>query len=712
MTASPSLERLLAPRAIALVGVPGDLARPGARPLHFLRRHGYGGRLFLVNPRHRQIGGLPVYPELGALPEAVDVAWIGLPAAQVADAVTACGRAGIPFAIVLGAGFAEAGDLGEAAEAGVCEAARLAGVRLVGPNTVGFVNAWDRVALTFSTVGEIEGLVPGPLVVLSQSGGLGGCVVNRAIDRGVGVGLFVSTGNEADLSLADYLERVLDDGRAGAVACLVEQVRDPERTARAVGRALRHGVPVVALKLGGSATSARAARSHTGSLIGRRDAWRAWARAVGILEVDDLDQLFEAGAYLARTAPPDGNRVAMVTSSGGIAVMLADALEARGFRFGPLDPATVRQISRRLPDYATVANPLDITAALPEATFGEVLAAVVRDPGVDVTVVPLTMATASRGRTRAEQVIEGVRAAPKPVAVCWPGGSLVHDGTRALDAAGVPRFGSVTSCAAALGASLQFRALQGRASASARRTPRPGLPTALPATLPATLVVPPCSGILSWGETRALLTAAGIRLAPEVVVRSEGEAREVVTTLAYPVAVKLLGPVHKTDGGGVRLGVPDAEGVLAAVRDLAPRGEGCLIQPMIRGVEALVGALRDVALGNFVVVAPGGVRAELYRERAMRPAPVNPAEADDMLAETPALGALLAGYRGEAAADRAALADTVVRLSEVAAALGPRLGEIDLNPVIAGPEGAGTTVVDARVVLASSPDASPRRRVS
>ncbi|MBI3454618.1 MAG: acetate--CoA ligase family protein [Candidatus Rokubacteria bacterium] len=690
MSAAPSLGRLLAPRGVALVGVPGDVSRPGARPLHSLRRHGYGGRIYLVNPGRREIAGLPVYRSVASLPGPVDVAWIGLPAAQAADVVGECGRAAIPFAIVLGAGFAEAGGSGEAEQARLRDAAQRAGVRLVGPNTVGFVNAWDRVALTFSTIGEIDALVPGPLAILSQSGGLGGCLVNRAQDRAFGVGLFVSTGNEADLTLADYLEWIGNDGRAKAIACLVEQVREPDRFARAVRHAAARGVPVVALKLGGSAAGARAARSHTGALVGARDVWRAWARSVGLLEAEDLDQLVEIAAYLARTPPLEGTRLGMVTSSGGVAVMLADALEPRGFTFPMLAPGTVERVAGLLPGYATVTNPLDITAGLPEETFGEVLRAVLGDPCVDAVVVPLTMATAEGGRARAEQVVKAAREVEKPLAVCWAAGSLVREGFRTLDEAQVPLFDSVGRCAAALGASLAQRRFCERVTGARVAAPGPAMER---------LGLPERGGPLPWAEVRSLLATAGLRLAPEVTVTTEAAACAAAAGLAYPVAVKLLGPLHKTEAGGVRLGLRNGEELLAAVRDLLPRGEGCLIQPMLEGVEVLVGALRDPLLGAFVVLAPGGVYAELSGERAMRPAPLEPADAGAMLGETPALAALLGGYRGRAAADRPALVDALVRAAALAAALGPRLAELDLNPIMVGREGSGATVVDARIIL-------------
>jgi acyl-CoA synthetase (NDP forming) len=510
--------------------------------------------------------------------------------------------------------------------------------------------------------------------------------VDRAAQRGLGVGLFVSTGNEADLSVADYLEWLVDDGRARAIACLVEQVRDPARTAAAVARAAARGVAVVALKLGASPAGSQAARSHTGSLAGGREAWRAWARATGVVEATALEELVETAAHLARAPALEGPRAAMVTSSGGIAVLLADALEPRGFTFGPLRDETARRVAALLPPYATVSNPLDITAGLPDETFGEVLGAVARDPGVDLVLVPLTMATARRGAARAEQVVKAARGAGKPVVVCWPGGRLVGDGLALLDAAGIPLFTTVAGCAAALQASLAFRA------ARDRPRPQPGGAPPLPG-------LPPGGGPLPWSAARALLAGAGLELAPDVVVRDEAEARAAAPGLAYPVAAKLLGPVHKTDVGGVRLDLAGPDAFLAAARELLARGEACLVQPMVAGVEVLVGAVRDRELGAFVLVAPGGVQAELYGERAMAPAPCDAAGVEALLRECRALDARLAGYRGGPGADRPALVRAVVRASELAAALGPRLASFDLNPVIVGPPGRGATVVDARVIL-------------
>ena len=529
------------------------------------------------------IGGLPAYPSSMPCRSAPDVAWIGLPAAQAADAIQACGAARVPFAVVLGAGFAETGEGGAVEQARLVESARGAGVRLLGPNTVGFVNAWDRVALTFSTVGKLDALVPGPVAVLSQSGGLGGCLLDRAAERSLGVGLFVSTGNEADLSLADYLDWLVEDGRARAIACLVEQVRDPERVRAAVGRAVARGIAVVALKLGASATGSRAARSHTGSLAGARDAWRAWARSTGLLEVTELDHLVETAAHLARAPALAGPRMAMATSSGGIAVLVADALEPRGFAFAPLGEETVRRVEALLPSlrHGGESARHHGRAARRDVRRG----ARHRRPGsggrrrrraVDI-------ATAGGGSARAEHVIRAARGATKPLVVCWPGGTLVREGFRALDEAQVPLFTTVSSCAAALGAALAFRPLRARA---------PGATPAAPS-----VAVPAGGGALPWTSVHALLAVAGLRLAPEVIVRDREEARAAAPRLRFPVAVKALGPaspdrrrrrtarrLHSNGAGGggrrastARRGVPgaaDGRGARGAGRRFAGSGTG------------------------------------------------------------------------------------------------------------------------------------------
>ncbi len=378
--------------------------------------------------------------------------------------------------------------------------------------------------------------------------------------------------------------------------------------------------------------------------------------------------------------------MAMVTSSGGVAVLLADALEPRGFAFAPLAGETVRRVEALLPPYVTVGNPLDITAGLPDETFGEVLATVARDPGIDVVVVPLTMASAGRG-------LRARRAGRQ-------GGARSDEADRGLLARRKARPRRVP------GARTRQESRSSPRPRAARPRSAPPSPSASSRSAHraagrriAAVAAPEGSGALPWRATAALLASAGLRLAPEVIVRDEVEARAAAPGIRYPVAVKVLGPLHRTDVGGVRLGVSSLDELVAAVRELRPLGEACLVQPMVEGVEVLVGAVRDPELGPFVLVAPGGVRAELYGERAMTPAPCDEAAADALIRDCRALDALLGGHRGGRPADRAALVETVTRAAALAAGLGPRLAALDLNPVIVGPPGGGAIVVDARIML-------------
>ena len=448
------------------------------------------------------VGDLPAYPSVDALPEPPDVAWIGLPAAQAADAVLACGRAGVPFAVVLGAGFAETGESGAAEQARLVECARRAGVRLLGPNTVGFVNAWDRVALTFSTVGKLDALAPGPVALLSQSGGLGGCLLDRAADRGLGVGLFVSTGNEADLSLADYLDWLVEDGRARAIACLVEQVRQPDRVAAAVERAAARGIAVVALKLGALPTGSRAARSHTGSLAGGRDAVAGLGAGRGPARGDRARPPRRDGGAPWPGRRPSRGRAWRWRRRRAASRCCSPTRSSRGASPSPRwRGRRCDRVGALLPPYVTVANPLDITAGLPDETFGEVLAAVARDPGIDVVVVPLTMATAGGGATRAAHVVKaGAQGRRSP---SWSAGREGGSSAR----------GSGRSTRPACRSSPRCRAAPPR-SAPRSRSARSG--TRPPARVPPVVAASwrrRRAGPLPWASVHALLGGAGLRMA-------------------------------------------------------------------------------------------------------------------------------------------------------------------------------------------------------
>lgn len=693
---SSRLAAFLNPRSIALVGCPSDLERPGARPLVFLRKHAYPGRIYPVNPRHAEIGGLPAAPSLSALPEKPDLAWIGVPGAEVGSVFEEVVRLGIPGAVILTAGFAETDAGGKRRQAALRERAEAAGVTVLGPNMLGFINCWDRVPLTFSPAGGLSPLIPGALGVASQSGALAGIVVNRAFDRSIGVSAMVSTGNEAGITVSECLEYFAEDPRTRAVALVAEGIRDGERFKAGAARLLDAGKPLVAMKLGRSAAGRRNALTHTGALAGAHEAWRAVARQLGIVEVETFEDLVEVAGYLSRERRVPRRGVAVLTTSGGASIMTADQLEARGVVLPRLHRATVAALGRLLPAYAvTRDNPVDVTAGLPEVLFARVLATVVGDPRVDGVV---TTVTGARGIERAENVARIARAAEKPVLACWLGGSLTEEGVRVLDGAGVACFRNPRSLALALAAARDVAAA--RVGWRRRRVP--------PA--PALAAAP---GAPSYAWLSVLARRAGVPLVAEALVETPDAAARAARRLHFPVAVKLVasGLGHKSDVGALALGLATAADVRrAAVRLLrrAPAAsvEGLLVQRMARGIEVFVGVTRDPTFGPLLVVGAGGVQAELARETACRPLPVSGAEVRAMLGEVRALRAL-EGFRGAPPADVPALVEGILAVGRLALSLGERLVALDANPVIVGARGEGARAVDLFVELGR-----PRRRAA
>lgn len=688
------LAEFLAPRSIALVGCPSDLTRPGARPLVYLRKHGYPGHVYPVNPRHGEIGGLPAYPALDALPERPDIAWIGVPGPEVASVLEECARLKIPGAVILTAGFGETDDEGRRRQEDLKRIADAAGITVLGPNMLGFINFWERVPLTFSSAGTLEPLLPGALAIVSQSGALGGVVVNRAFDRRIGLSTMISTGNEIGVTASECLEYFAEDPRTQAVALVAEGIRDGARFREGAARLLEAGKALVALKVGRSATGQRNALTHTGALAGSHEAFRAVARQLGIVEADTLDELVEIAGFLSRERRAVTRGVAVLTTSGGASIMAADQLEAARVPMPRLAPATVRALAGLLPPYAvTRDNPVDVTAGLGEPLFEQTLGVLVAAPEVDGVVVAIT---SGPGPERGEMIARAARGADKPVAVCWLTGSPIDAGVGILDGHGVPCFRNPRTLALALAAS---RDVGSARDAWRRRPARPARAAAV-GPLPARA--------LTYAETAALARSAGVPLVPEALVARPEDAVRAARRLGFPVALKVVGAdfAHKTEAGALALGLPDAAAVGAAARRLgrAARGrrvEGLLVQRMVRGIEVIVGITRDPTFGPLLVVGAGGVQAELLGDTACRPLPVTRPEIRAMLDEVRTLGPLLRGFRGAPAADVPALVDAIAGVARLAASLGERLVGLDVNPLLVGPRGRGVWAVDVLIEIVS-----------
>jgi acetate---CoA ligase (ADP-forming) len=682
-------DALFSPRSVAIVGQSDDAAKTAGRPLKFLRQMGYPGRVYPINPRRESVLGERSWSSLAALPEAPDHVYIVTTTGAAVEAVVECGRLGVKVATVLADGFAEAGAEGIAREARLREVCASTGLRIVGPSSLGVVDLRSKSMMTANAAFAEMDLPVGRIFAASHSGSLIGALLTRGKARGIGFAGLVSVGNEVDLSLGDICEATLDDPGIDGYMLFLETMRHADAVRRFALGAAERGKPVLAYKLGRSAAARELAVSHTGALAGEDDVADVFLRSCGIARVDTLDALIEGLPLLARVpAAARGaghKRVGVVTTTAGGATMVVDPLATRGITIEPASAATLARLAAagievkpaRLVDltvagaqYHTMKSALDILLAAPE--FDLVLAVVGSSARAqpDKTVRPI-IDSAGTGKPFAAFLAPE---APEALAM--------------LSRAGVPNFRTPEACADAIAAAL------------ARRPPR-------------VMVVRPSAPVAGDGRVLdelaagALLDRHGIPRAPSVALDA-AIMQAPSLPFPYPVAVKVLSAdiAHKTDVGGVVLGVADGEALLAAIgkirADVAERQPGAsvsrvLVQPMMSGLgEVLLGYRVDRDAGPLVMVAAGGVLAEIARDRSLRLAPVDRAMAQEMIAEVRGL-VPLSGYRGKPRGDLDAVAKAIVALSQLAR--DPSVAEAEINPLIVRPAGEGVVAVDALVKL-------------
>jgi acyl-CoA synthetase (NDP forming) len=676
---------LFAPRGVALFGASGDPAKNTARPQRYLKKHGYAGLVAPINRGRREVQGLPAYPSLADVAGEIDHAFVMVPPQDVLAACDECFARRVPVVTIFTDGFGETGDEGRVAQAKLVEQARRAGVRLVGPNSIGLISTDPPAPISVNAVLELERLPAGPLGLISQSGSLIGAFLSRGAARGIGFSRLVSVGNESDLSVGELAELLVDDDKTRAILLFLETVRDAERLARAARRAFDAGKPVIAYKLGRSAAGVELARSHTGALAGDDRAVDAFLRACGILRVRNFEALIEAAFLAVGQRPAARRRVAMMTTTGGGAALVADALGAAGIELVPPPPELAQKI--RAHGVRVGDSPLvDLTlAGARGSVYGPVLEALLASAHCDAVVAAVGSSGQFHPQIAIEPILRAHAAFPaKPLAVFIA--PEAHASLAMLATAGVAAFRAPECCADALEAFFSWRAPAGVAevSADAARAMRATLATGGPL------------------RAEALFSALGIAQAPAQWLRNPGE----LITCGFPVAVKIASPdiAHKTDVGGVELGLPDAASASAAAARVVERAraahpdarvDGVIAATMQHGLgEAIVGFRRDPQVGPLVLVGAGGTLAELYGDAALRPAPVAVEEARRMVGEVRGFAALR-GYRNAPRGDLEALAQAVAAFSRLAAL--PEVLEAEINPLLVKAE--GVVGVDALLVL-------------
>jgi acyl-CoA synthetase (NDP forming) len=688
-----ALERLIAPRRVALVGASARPGSFGARVLSHMQ--GFEGTLYPINPRYPTLEGRPCFPSLAALPEPPDCVILAIPREGVAAAFEEAVAAGAGGVVVFASGYAETSRPERRAEQDLlARRARESGIPLLGPNCIGLVNYPLGAAMTFSAVPKPAMPLPERCVgIVSQSGALGFALA-LATEHGVPVSHVLTAGNAADVDMADLVAYLAEEPRCGAIACLFEGMSAPRRLMAAAERALAAGKRVVVHKLATSAQGARAALSHTGSLAGAEAAYRAAFRRAGMIMVETFEDLMETAAFFAKAPAPRGHGVAVVASSGGAAIMAADAAAEQGVPLPEPTPATLEVLRARIPEFGTAGNPCDVTAQV--LTDPESLAACSRallaEPAIAALIVP---AVYSYEPVRARILAFDELAAEAGKLICNVWINERWEGPGALEAAASPHsvlFRSMRRCFATLAHWL--------APPPRRGGTLPLIDGAARAKVAAELAHAP-SRLLGEGRAKALLAHYGIPAVAEAAVSSLEEARARAAELGWPVVLKLDSEAapHKTEAGLVRLGLADEAALAHAFAELDARraalGGALLLQPMIRpGVELFLGGRVDPLFGPLVLVGIGGVLVELLGDTALTLAPCTVEEAEALIGEL-RLAPLLEGFRGGPAVSRRALAEIVARFSVFLADHAEALAEVDINPLIG--QGEKIVMVDALI---------------
>lgn len=712
-----AIQALLHPRSIAVVGAtesPGY----GSRLMTNLRNTGFAGRVVPVNPNRATVFGQLTVPSIADAPDPVDLAAVVIPAGAVPRTLSEAGARGVPAALVISAGFAETEGRGAALQDVIAGAAAMHGPRICGPNCLGVANIPDRIWVSGNVLAPVdERLRPGGVAIVSQSGATAfGPLLSIARDRAIGLRYVVSSGNEADLTTADFADYFVADRGVTAIALVLEGIRDGAAFRRAVEGALAADKPIVVLKLGRTPAGAAAAHTHTAAMTGADDVFDTLVRQYGLARVDDWDGLLETADAFAKTRSKQvpGRRIGVISHSGGIGGLVADACETRGLSVPPLEPATEAGLSAILEGRGAARNPADVTGHYDRETFVEILRLVGDDPNVEA----LAVATAG-GPHVAQRLADAAARRDKPLVTCWTGGMEETDGLRALRAAGVPIVHQPGDCAAALAALAAWseardrleqppaRGRDPRAWArmgdAARRYGGDHLPEHLGLAMLDDAGVPAVRGAaLPLGLAGRPPTGADVAAA----VRAAG--------LAYPLVLKIDSPdiAHKSDAGGVRLGLTDESAVVAAAAEMLSALRGALPEARLRGfvleetagsgVEVLLGLHADPQLGPAVMLGLGGVLTEALGARAWRLLPLRPDDADALIDEVPGLNRLLTGPRGRPRADRAALRDALLAFAGWADDLAESLASAEVNPLIVLPAGEGVVAVDCLLVPRAS----------
>ncbi len=693
------LDSLFNARSIAVIGVSSDLNKIGGQPLKYLLKHKYDGKIYPVNPRYEEVAGLKCYPSVKAINEQVDLAIILIAASRCVDIIKDCAEANVRYCVICSSGFAELGDVGKDLERQIKDICKKSGLRLVGPNCQGVLNPHASVIGGFNPSLDADILPTGNISVVSQSAGLGYGFLSRGIEAGLGFRYLVTTGNECDLTASDFLDFCISDDLTDIIMLFLEGIRDEAKFVTALQKAKDAKKPIVVLKAGQTDAGKRAALSHTGALAGSSTVYDTLFKKYNLIPVEDIEQGISVINILKKYKTL-GPRTVIITASGGTGAVAADAIATANMEVANLTDQTVDSLKKILPPFASMKNPVDITAQIfnDEGLFNNTIEVLNGADEIDTLALVIGPTVGQVGAKLASQIV-AVHEKSKPIVVSWA--SWTHDGHTILRKADIPFFYSPVYLAKCMEKVVHYcseRDNPGEVPVCKEQDGNRERNIAFISNMQGSK--------LTEYDTKLLLKDWGIGITREFIAKDPAEAKSVAASIGYPVAMKIVSPDiwHKTEAGLVVLNLMNEEDVfeaagriLAAAVKAFPEADikGVLIQEMVKdGVEVILGIDNQQQFGPMLMFGAGGIHVELYKDVSFGMLPICREDVINMINGTK-VAQLLRGFRGSDECDIDALVDSIMKLSSQVMSIKDRISTLDINPLKVLKKGQGIRVVDA-----------------
>jgi acyl-CoA synthetase (NDP forming) len=698
-----TLNYFFKPRSVAVVGASRDFSKMSGKPTGYLRRHGFYGKVFPINPKYEEICGFKAYPDIGSVPEEVDLALIALPADQVVGAVQACAAKGIKAVTIIAGGFSEVqGPEEKEREGQLRKIAQETGIRICGPNTMGTVNLYDRVAANFSGGLDLESLIPGPIGLITQSGALGAMIFYCAQKEKIGLSLWVAMGNEADVKFCEWFSYLALDSHTNVICAYMESLKEDGRNfVAALDIALEKRKPVVVLKVGRSEKAQVAAISHTGAILSPDEGYEAVFRQKGVIRAQNKEELLDFAYMFAADRLPKSNRVGIVSMSGGAGVIMIDDCFNAGLELPEFTEEINKRLKKIVPPIGSAVNPVDLTGYLwnQPSLLKEAVSVLVDDENIDIILVFLGLMGSVKDEL-INHIKELYRSTHKPMAVTWSAGP--YDVYPRLKEEGIPIFNDPTRCVKAIGALVKYKNYidesdkkeSGHYSIGPIRSHNYNVILSK---------FNDSQRNLTEHQSKEILRRLNLPVPKGFLVNNQQEALSAARKIGFPVVLKIQSTAitHKTEIGGVKLGLVTTEQVLKAYNQLALKTQnmdGILVEEMVTGgLEVIIGVSRHPIFGPLIMFGIGGIYTEIYKDVSFRVAPISEFDAVQMIKEIKG-SRLLTGARGRPKSDINELVKVLIQISKLAMEFGDYIYELDINPLAVFEDGKGVKILDALII--------------